>query len=268
MASENRVAGPSISPLAQDTDTPMFTPRSSTSLSPKMPASLAGPSPDVPIPSVELPAFGLSELPGTSTVLDAFTRMNLTPSINGSGHFQFGQEKELSPFTFRRVHNITPEPTVHVDQAATPNILTSSGPGTGLGSEDNRFVSMSGAKQPSVVHARANIAPPPSTKLQASSAPVQPPVHNQPSKPARYDIQNEIPPNEPYFDKDFQRALLAGKSVALQIFDILGTCELARDRESQVHSIVQTANELSRFDAPSVCKIGIVGDSGVGMWRE
>jgi hypothetical protein len=81
----------------------------------------------------------------------------------------------------------------------------------------------------------------------------------------KYNTNDETPPNEPYFNVEFQNALQKGKSVARRIADTLSTCELAQDRDSQVFSMIETANELRQFDAPSVCTIGIVGDSGVGM---
>jgi hypothetical protein len=253
-------------------DTPLFTPQSSTTFSPKMSVSLPGPRPDVPIPSVELPAIGPDiSSPAMRTsfndydnVLDTLQEVTLNPPENDFRLFQFGQQKELSPFTFRSLHNTTPEPTAGVEQATAPNLSSTSLSGSGLGLEHNGFVSALGAQQPSAIHVSPTIVTPQVAKPRASSAPVQPPVPNQPPKPARYDIKDEIPPDEPYFSKDFQRVLQAGKYVALQIGNVLGTCELARDRESQVFSMVQTANDLSKFDAPSVCTIGIVGDSGVG----
>jgi len=80
----------------------------------------------------------------------------------------------------------------------------------------------------------------------------------------RYDVKDEKPPNEPYFNEQFQKALQKGKQIAGRIRDTLQACELAEDRESHMYSIIETATELHRFDAPAVCTIGIVGDSGVG----
>ncbi|CZR67592.1 uncharacterized protein PAC_17491 [Phialocephala subalpina] len=264
-------------PSVESTDDPVFTPQSSTTFSPKIPASLPDLKPDVPIPSIEPPTPGLFELPDTSNprilasfstyenFVDTFKEVNLSPANNGSQLFRFGQKKELSPFTFRSIHNTTPEPTARVVQVTTQNLISRSGSGPGPGSEHSRYVSSSRAELPSVDQTSVNVVTPQATKRRASSAPVQPPVCDRLPRPARYDTNDETPPeDEPYFNKDFQRALQAGKSIAQQIGSVLGICELARDRESQVFSMIQTANELSQFDAPSVCKIGIVGDSGVG----
>ena len=278
MTSKGRTHARSNSPSEESVGITLFTPQSSTTFSLKMLASSPGLAPDVPIPSIESPTTSLFELPDTSipgirtsfndyeNVLDTLKEVNLRTPNNGSGHFQFGQEKELSPFTFRSLHNTTPEPTALVAQASEPNLFSGPGSGPGLSSRHNKFANISGTKQPAAVHTSANIVNPLATKLRASSAPAQPTVANQALKQAGYDTKNEIAPDKPYFDKDFQDALLKGKSVARQVGNVLDTCELARDRESQVFSMIQTANELSNFDAPSVCRIGIVGDSGAGMW--
>lgn len=276
MNDKGRAHSQSNSPSEESTDLTIFTPQSSTTFSPEVLPSLPGQGQDVPIPSIEAPAFGLLEQPDTSNsgshtsfneyenVLETLKGVNLRPLNNGSGHFQFGQVKELSPFTFRNLHNTTPEPTALVALAAEPNLFSGPRSGSGLNSKHNKFASIPGPKQPPAVHTSANIVAALATKHRASSAPTQFTVSNQPSKTAGYDIGKEIAPDKPYFDKDFQDALCTGKSVATNIADVLGTCELARDRQSQVFSMIQTANELSKFDAPSVCKIGIVGDSGVG----
>jgi hypothetical protein len=83
----------------------------------------------------------------------------------------------------------------------------------------------------------------------------------------RYNVKDERPPNEPYFTEQFQRALQNGKYIAGRIKYTLQACELAEDRESHVFEMIQTATELHNFDAPAVCTIGIMGDSGVGKAR-
>jgi hypothetical protein len=83
----------------------------------------------------------------------------------------------------------------------------------------------------------------------------------------RYNVKDERPPNEPYFTEQFQRALQNGKYIAGRIKDTLQACKLAEDGESHVFEMIQTATELRNFDAPAVCTIGIMGDSGVGKAR-
>ncbi len=234
----------SKSPSEESTDTPIFTPQSSMTSSPKMLASSPGLTRDVPIPTIESPDTTNPRMHADhyENFLDAMKEVNLNPQNYGSQFFNFGQEENSSPFTFRFLYSPTPEPVASVEQA-TPRQFSSSGSGSSL---------------------RPNIATPQTTQPQASSAPVQHSVPNRPPAPARYDSRDETPPDEPYFNKDFQRALQAGRSIARDIGSVLGTCELARDPQSQVFRMIQTANQLSHFDAPAVCKIGIMGDSGVG----
>jgi len=68
----------------------------------------------------------------------------------------------------------------------------------------------------------------------------------------------------PYFNPEFQNALRDGERVAGKIEATLKTCLLVEDEESQIYKLVQKAKDLRYFDASAVCRIGIVGDSGVG----
>ena len=254
---------------------PVFTPQSSRRFSPTLPVSTTDSQPeDVPIPSIESPTPGMFELPDVTTprilassntydnVLDTLKQVNLSAPDNVSRIYRFGQEQGSSIFSFRDLHNTTPEPSSRPrpGQATGTNNVSRSGSDSG-----NIALGASvGAAQSSTLPVSVNVASPPVTKLRASSAPVQPPVPNE-SKPGKYNTNDETPPDEPYFHEDFQKALQKGKLVAQRIANVLGTCELAQDRDSQVFSMIQSANELRQFDAPSVCTIGIVGDSGVGM---
>lgn len=223
-----------------------------------------GPSPDDPIPSIESSTPGLNPY-SDEKIFNGFEDLSLDRQSSEFGNSQFGPSNGLKPFTFRFLHNTTPEPTVHARQTPALNLSSKYRSRRGKVLSQNKYTGISGA--PSLLHASANTGIPQSTIIRASSAPVVPPPPDTAPKPTRYDIKNEIPPKKPYFDKDFQKALVAGKSVAQKLGEMLGSCELAKDRESQVSSLFQTANELSKFDAPSLCKIAIVGDSGVGTLR-
>ena len=262
------------SPSVESASNPVFTPESSTRVSPTMLASLPiSRSEDVPIPSIESPASGLFELPDVTTprmlsssntydnVLDTLKQVNLSPPSNASQIYRFGQDEASSSFTFRNLHNTTPEPSSRPWQATGINNVGGSGSEPG----NITLIAGQGPLQSSAQQTSRNIISPQVTKVRASSAPAQPAVVNQSSKPGKYNINDETPPDEPYFNAEFQKALQNGKFVARRIGSILGTCELAQDRDSQVFNMIQTANELRQFDAPSVCTIGIVGDSGVGM---
>jgi hypothetical protein len=256
------------SPSEGSTGMPGLTPQSSMRLSPRIPASSPDSRPeDVPIPSIESPVPGLFELPDVTTptrlafpdtygnVIDTLKQVHLSPPGNTSRAYQFGQEEASSTFTFRNLHNTTPEPSTRTGQITGANLVG------GFGSDSGNIALVAGKSgaQLSILQTSANIASPHVTKVRASSAPAQPP------KLGKYNTNDETPPNEPYFNVEFQNALQKGKSVARRIADTLSTCELAQDRDSQVFSMIETANELRQFDAPSVCTIGIVGDSGVGM---
>jgi len=238
-------------------DVPMFASQSSTIFSPKLLEPLPSPRPDIPMPSIEVPATPEPKQRTSSNDYEILPK-TLSEMAFGSPPFQFGQKKDV--FSFRGVYNTTPEPTARAEQTAAPNIFGSSN----LGSKYNRFVSSPSASRLSFVHTSAKVVTPQVINFQTSSNSVQPFVTNQPPKPTEYNTKDETPPDEPYFNKDFQCALQAGKSIAKQIGGVLGTCELARDQESQVFSMNQMANKLSQFDAASVCTIGIVGDSGAG----
>ena len=79
-----------------------------------------------------------------------------------------------------------------------------------------------------------------------------------------YDVDDEELPSDPYFNPSFQEALKIGTYIAGSIEDALRTCTLSQDPESQLHKLVNTSNQLRNFQTPSVCTIGVVGDSGVG----
>lgn len=267
MGDDGRVHLRRYSSSEESIDVPMATSQSSATFSPDLPVSLPILRLHGPIPSIE----GLESNPTVSTsssdyedALNTLEGMSLDPTNNESQLVLRGtQEKELSSFTFRGLHNTTPEPMARVAKAAEVNPNNRSG--YRLGTGRRIFASIRGAKKPIIPKVSVGTVAPQPTKLRASSAPVQPQIPNNPPRLATYNIRDEIPPDRPYFNEDFQRALKAGKSIAQNIHDIFSACELARDRDSQVVSIVQTANELSRFDAPVMCRIGIVGDSGVGV---
>jgi hypothetical protein len=227
---------------------------------------------DVPVPSVESPGIAVFELPDAAAtnsasystydnIIDTLKQVNLSPPEDDSRIFRFGHGEASSTFTFRNLHNTTPEPSTHAAQitraanASVPEL-------------DSGNISLLLSTSTGPTSSSSNMPLHPTTKLRASSAPAQPPAINQSSKLGRYNTNDEKPPNEPYFDEEFQKALQKAKSVAGRIANILDTCELARDRDSHVFSMIQTANRLRQFDAPSVCTIGIVGDSGVGMYRK
>lgn len=249
---------------------PVLTPQSSMTLSPRMSGPPLHPRPeDIPVPSIESPTIALPEpsgegIPRTSSfsdpyhsTLDQFRQVNLSPFGDSSPIRQSGEEN--GSFTYRSLHNTTPEPTFHAQQTTRANHFTGSDSRVSPGNVTGLGALQSGSNNGST-NILSHV-----TNFGASSVPVQPPNLVSSSGLGVYDTNTETAPDKPYFDKEFQVALRKGKVVARRVADILSTCDLAKDRESHVFSMIQTANELYKFDAPSVCTIGIVGDSGVGM---
>lgn len=81
---------------------------------------------------------------------------------------------------------------------------------------------------------------------------------------ASYDVTDEIPPSEPYFDPAFQEALKKGTQLAGSIAETLGRSGLAHTVGSDLHKIYSTAKDLEGFQSPATRTIGIVGDSAAG----
>ncbi len=223
---------------------------------------------DSPIPSIELPGtlpVGAQDggtprslpVPGPYFCsLDTLKEANSSPPEHGVAAFHFGGGgRQPSPFTFRKMHNATPEPLQTLDHSThiTEGVeLPDGSPVQQLAKK----LAMSGLKDNSA-----------STSNHSGSSKVEPGSTTARERTAysRYDVKDEKPPDEPYFNEKFQMALQKGKHIAGRIRDKLQACELAEDRESHVYGMIQTAAELHSFDAPAVCTIGIVGDSGVGM---
>jgi hypothetical protein len=272
---QSSIAPDSPSVESTSTSETIFTPQSSTKFSTMMPVSPDSQAKDVPVPSIESSTSGLSELPDVTTprmrifsdtydnVVDTLKQVNLSPPLNSSRGL-FRKDNESSTSTFRSLHNTTPEPSTLPRQDTEMYYFGGSGKGPASGGVTS--TAGQGGGQSLAPNTPGNVISPPVIKLRSSSAPAQPPVLKQSSKLGKYNINDETPPNEPYFNEEFQRALQKGKSVAQRIANILDTCELAQVRDSQVFNMIQTANEFRKFDAPSVCTIGIVGDSGVGMY--
>ncbi|TVY12926.1 hypothetical protein LARI1_G009230 [Lachnellula arida] len=246
----------------------VYTPQSSTTLSPHTRPE------DAPIPTIESPGPGIFELPDPTTpqsVFSSATYDNLVGSLSNvdlrtpdhaSPMPTFGQKQSFPQFTFRNLHNMTPEPRsragsnterAHINICRSERDTTPTRPSAVVASSSNPQSS-------------GNRAPPTASDTQprAASVPAKPLSLCLTPNPRSYNVNDETAPDEPYFNKQFQEALRKGKLVARRIADRLSTCELAEKEDSQIYSIIQNSKELQQFAAPSVCTIGIVGDSGVG----
>lgn len=204
---------------------------------------------DYPIPSIESP-----RTPGSPPIdlLDALTldarNGTLSPPASStpasrsrdcrSPSYSFGTGREPSPFTFRNLHNATPEPTSQQtrdsEQAIPPGATQPIGHGNDVVTNSIGGTPAGTANLPSEV------------------------------KFATYNVRDEVPPKEPYFNPEFQKALERGSQVAGRIEKTLRTCDLAKDKESQIYGLMKDAKQLHKFATPAVCTIGMVGDSGAG----
>ncbi|KAI9879730.1 MAG: hypothetical protein M1830_007515 [Pleopsidium flavum] len=81
---------------------------------------------------------------------------------------------------------------------------------------------------------------------------------------AFYDVKDEKPPSEPYFDPAFQEALKKGVGLAGKIAARLEQCELAHKVDSDLYKLYRSARELESFESPATRTIGLVGDSATG----
>lgn len=80
-----------------------------------------------------------------------------------------------------------------------------------------------------------------------------------------YDVREEPPPSEPFFNGAYQEALDLGHGLVKDISASLSRCGLARTQDSEIGKIWHSAQKLENFDQPETRVIGIVGDSGSGM---
>jgi len=185
---------------------------------------------------------------GAISIIDTLKEAQLSPPESSIVQFGTGGlGRGDSPFTFRKLYNTTPEPDFQEDKY--PQI------------EDyitlEASTASSNVPQPHEIAIKSEDVP---SELESTSF--------LPEQNTKYDVRDETPPDESYFNPEFQAALKKGKAVAGRIEDNLRACELAQDRESQIYKMAQTAEELRHFDAPSVCYIGVVGDSGVGKFSK
>jgi hypothetical protein len=77
-------------------------------------------------------------------------------------------------------------------------------------------------------------------------------------------VDDEVLPLEPYYNKGFQISLRDGVEIAKAAVKCLENSTEARKPDSGLGGILQSALELSHFDAPATRTIGVVGDSAAG----
>lgn len=79
-----------------------------------------------------------------------------------------------------------------------------------------------------------------------------------------YDVRSEELPVSPYSNRGFQNSLKKGEELAQEILTCTGACQIARQPETDLFKLSQTAKRLCKFECPAERRIAIIGDSGAG----
>lgn len=146
-------------------------------------------------------------------------------------------------FTFRLLYNATPEPGSEV----------SDNPSEPLTDTDKEVISGQPAQSDASVKGLSNNF----RRLDLDTT-------SESGEALSYDVKDEIPPPEPYFDPAFQKALKKGLQLAGKIAACLQRCDLSHQVDSDLHKLYRTSRELESFESPATRTIGIVGDSATG----
>ena len=80
-----------------------------------------------------------------------------------------------------------------------------------------------------------------------------------------YKVENEVLPNEPYFDQGFQKALKTALIFTDTVSYQLKQCQLAQIRNSNLNKLLRVAEELKDFEPKKRRTIGLIGDSAAGV---
>jgi hypothetical protein len=80
-------------------------------------------------------------------------------------------------------------------------------------------------------------------------------------------ITDEEPPHQRFYDPDVQLQLAISKGLVQDLVYALESSSLHDEPESRIKALYAQAIELSQYQNPSVRTVGLVGDSGVGMWH-
>ena len=146
-------------------------------------------------------------------------------------------------FTFRSLYNATPEPTSGLpDSPSQPSTVA-----------NNEAISEQSQQSEASAKGLSNSF----QRLDVDASLVS-------ENKVFYDVKDEIPPSEPYFDPAFQESLKKGVRLAGKIATCLQQCDLAQKVDSDLHKLYRTARELESFESPARRTIGVVGDSATG----
>jgi hypothetical protein len=78
-------------------------------------------------------------------------------------------------------------------------------------------------------------------------------------------VREEEPPQDRFFDPEFQQAFGEAKTLIASLSRVLGTSSLGLEPDSKIHESLERANKLAKFQCPPTRIVALVGDSGAGM---
>lgn len=80
----------------------------------------------------------------------------------------------------------------------------------------------------------------------------------------RHQVDDEEPPDSPFYNAGFQAALAQSKGLAQQLADALSSGRLHTDENSVISGLYRQATAASQYCGPKAWKIGFIGDSAAG----
>lgn len=129
----------------------------------------------------------------------------------------------------------------------------------GLGPDDLQSRTHLSPRSPSPGMVMGDVASSPgSISRRRSGSHVNPTPHN---------VADEEPPHERFHDPDVQSQLTASRGLIDDLVYILESSSLHNEPESRIRALYLQAVALSQYQNPSARTVGLVGDSGVGMFR-
>jgi len=165
----------------------------------------------------------------------------------GSGHDHSSTTPDLNPDG----GNAAPSPSVRGLTAGMATI--------GLGPDDVPSRTHLSPQSPSPAMVMGDMASSPgSTSRRRSSSHVNPTPHN---------VADEEPPHERFHDPDVQSQLTASKGRIDDLVYVLESSSLHNEPDSRIRALYLQAVALSQYQSPSARTVGLVGDSGVGMFH-
>ena len=184
-------------------------------------------------------------------------------------------------FTFSQLYNVTPRPSPGPEEKRprTPDFATSLGSSYGSSPPDSisplprafaftfRSPSPSASLQPRNQESpQPGPSPSPDSKTQEILQPNAQSSNSSIAQPRNpYNVNNEKPPNEPFFHPDFQRTLQKGISAAKKLADTISSHGLFTEAGPDLQRLQQTAQKLGKFQSSATRTIAVLGDSGEGI---